>query len=37
MPLIETELQHTEIMPYFCRKEVNGGLGYHDTPNDNVV
>ena len=34
--MIETELQHTEIIPYFCREEVNGGLGYRETPN-NIV
>lgn len=31
MPMIETQLQHNEIMPYFCRDEVEGGLGYRRT------
>lgn len=31
MPMIETQLQHNEIMPYFCRDEVSGGLGYRQT------
>lgn len=36
MPMHETDLQHTEIMPYFCREENNGGLGYRETAN-NIV
>lgn len=30
----ETDLQHTEIVPYFCREENNGGLGYRETSNN---
>ncbi|MBR4654171.1 MAG: hypothetical protein IKO72_12505, partial [Kiritimatiellae bacterium] len=29
--MIETELQHKEIMPFFCRPEESGGLGYRET------
>jgi len=36
MPMHETDLQHTEIVPYFCREENNGGLGYRETAN-NIV
>lgn len=36
MPMVEPDLQHTEIMPYFCREEVNGGLGFRETAN-NIV
>lgn len=32
----ETDLQHSEIMPYFCREENNGGLGCRETAN-NIV
>lgn len=36
MPVRESDLQKTEIMPLFCREENNGGLGYRETPN-NIV
>lgn len=29
--MIETELQHKEIMPFFCKREESGGLGYRET------
>ena len=29
--MIETELQHKEIMPFFCKPEESGGLGYRET------
>ena len=29
--MIETELQHKEIMPFFCKPEESGGLGYCET------
>lgn len=32
MPMIETRLQHNEIMPFVCRREEEGGLGYRETP-----
>ena len=28
MPIQETHIQHSEIMPFFCRREEEGGLGY---------
>jgi len=31
MPVVETDLQHAEIMPFFCRREEEGGLGYRET------
>ena len=31
MPMHETDLQHTEIIPFFCRREEEGGLGYRET------
>lgn len=31
MPMVETDLQHTEIIPFFCRREEEGGLGYRET------
>ena len=29
--MIETELQHQEVMPFFCKPEESGGLGYRET------
>lgn len=31
MPVIETQIQHREIMPFICRREEEGGLGYRET------
>lgn len=32
MPTIETQIQHREVVPFFCRSEQEGGLGYRETP-----
>ena len=34
--MIETELQHKGIMPFFCKPEESGGLGYRET-DPNIV
>ena len=31
MPVVETQIQHREVIPFFCRKEEEGGLGYRET------
>ena len=31
MPVVETQIQHREVMPFFCRREEEGGLGYRET------
>ena len=31
MPVIETQIQSREIMPFICRREEEGGLGYRET------
>lgn len=31
MPVVETTIQHFEIMPFLCRREEEGGLGYRET------
>lgn len=36
MPMHESDLQSTEILPFFCREEINGGLGYRET-SSNIV
>lgn len=36
MPMIETQLQHKAIMPWICRREEEGGLGYRETQ-QNIV
>lgn len=36
MPMIETQLQHNAIMPWICRREEEGGLGYRETQ-QNIV
>lgn len=32
MPVIETQIQHREVVPFFCKPEREGGLGYRETP-----